>query len=50
MSYDFTLGDAALTALPSGALQDMNIGSVLGTVGLAKSGAEKAAPEAAREA
>ncbi len=50
MVYDAIKTRGSMVLLPSGALQDMNIGSVLGTVGLAKSGAEKAAPEAAREA
>jgi len=50
MVYDAIKTRGSMVLLPSGALQDMNIGSVLGTVGLAKNGLDKAAPEAAGEA
>lgn len=49
MVYDAIKTRGSMVLLPSGALQDMNIGSVLGTVGLSKTGLEKAAPDVAGE-
>ena len=50
MVYDAIKARGSMVLLPSGALQDMNIGSVLGTVGLSKAGIDKSAPEAVGEA
>ncbi|PKL09975.1 MAG: membrane protease subunit, stomatin/prohibitin [Spirochaetae bacterium HGW-Spirochaetae-7] len=50
MVYDAIKTRGSMVLLPSGALQDMNIGSVLGTVGLVKGEMERAASDAAGEA
>jgi regulator of protease activity HflC (stomatin/prohibitin superfamily) len=44
MVYDAIKTRGTMVLLPSGSLQNMNIGSVLGTVGLARTNLEQAAP------